>query len=107
MGVRACDRTHSGAPVARLRVAFGGVAATPIRATAIEAAAQDRPWTRGTIDALLPHAAEAGTPLTDLRGSVLEEVRAPYDGWVVILLRRPHVKPGDRAVAVAMADSSP
>jgi len=35
---------------------------------------------------------------------VLEEVRAPYDGWVVVLLRRPHVRPGDRVVAVAAAD---
>jgi predicted deacylase len=43
--------------------------------------------------------------VTDLRGTVLEEVRAPSDGWVVVLLRRPHVRPGDRAVAVAPADT--
>jgi predicted deacylase len=42
--------------------------------------------------------------VTDMRGTVLEEVRSPYDGWVVVLARRPHVKPGDGVVAVAIAD---
>jgi xanthine dehydrogenase small subunit len=55
--------------VARLRAAYGGVAATPVRAAALEDAAAGRPWTRATIDALLPIAAGIGTPLTDLRGS--------------------------------------
>jgi predicted deacylase len=42
--------------------------------------------------------------VVDLRGTVLEELRAPHDGWVVVLARRPHVKPGDGVVAVAAAD---
>ncbi len=42
--------------------------------------------------------------VVDLAGKVLEEVRAEADGWVVILKRRPHVTPGDRVVAVAIAD---
>lgn len=41
----------------------------------------------------------------DLSGKVLEEFRAPYDGWVVVLKRRPHVKPGDPLVGVAIADT--
>lgn len=41
----------------------------------------------------------------DLTGKVLEELRAPYDGWVVVLKRRPHVKPGDPLVGVAIADT--
>ena len=64
----ALDLTADGR-VDRLRVAYGGVAATPIRATAIEARAAGMPWMRATIDALLPLAAETGTPLSDLRGS--------------------------------------
>jgi len=42
--------------------------------------------------------------VTDLRGRVLEEVRAQADGWVVVLPRRTHVKPGDGVVAVAAED---
>jgi xanthine dehydrogenase small subunit len=64
----ALDLTPDGR-VARLQAAYGGIAATPIRATALEAAAIGRPWTRPTIDALLPIAATLGTPLSDLRGS--------------------------------------
>ncbi|MEO5821520.1 MAG: FAD binding domain-containing protein [Vicinamibacteraceae bacterium] len=64
----ALDLTPDGR-VARLQAAYGGIAATPIRATALEAAAAGRPWTRETIDALLPIAATIGTPLSDLRGT--------------------------------------
>jgi xanthine dehydrogenase small subunit len=64
----AIDLTPDGR-VARLQAAYGGVAATPIRASALEAAAVGQPWTRATIDALLPIAATLGTPLSDLRGT--------------------------------------
>jgi xanthine dehydrogenase small subunit len=64
----ALDLTPDGR-VARLRAAYGGVAATPIRALAIEEKAAGQPWTRATIDALRPIAAHVGTPLSDLRGS--------------------------------------
>ena len=64
----ALDLTPDGR-VARLQAAYGGIAATPIRASALEAAAAGRPWTRETIDALLPVAATLGTPLSDLRGT--------------------------------------
>ena len=55
--------------VARLHAAYGGIAATPIRAGALEAAAVGRPWSAETIDALQPIAATIGTPLSDLRGT--------------------------------------
>jgi xanthine dehydrogenase small subunit len=55
--------------VRRLRAAFGGVAATPLRARAIEARALGRPWTRDLIDALMAELDGLGTPLTDARGS--------------------------------------
>ncbi len=42
---------------------------------------------------------------TDITGKVLEELRSPFDGWVVVLKRRPHVKPGDPLVGVAVADT--
>jgi uncharacterized protein len=42
--------------------------------------------------------------VVDIRGDYLEEIRAPFDGWVVVLKRRPHVNAGDRVAAVALAD---
>ena len=55
--------------VGRLRVAYGGVAATPVRAVAAEDRAVGQPWTRATVEALLPLVERTGSPLSDLRGS--------------------------------------
>jgi xanthine dehydrogenase small subunit len=55
--------------VARARIAYGGIAATPIRATALEDALVGRPWTLATAAALRSIAGGVGTPLTDLRGT--------------------------------------
>jgi xanthine dehydrogenase small subunit len=55
--------------IERLRIAFGGVAATPIRATAIELAAKGRPWNEGTRDWLAKELVSLGTPMTDHRAS--------------------------------------
>lgn len=42
--------------------------------------------------------------VTDTRGTILEEIRAPFDGWIIVLKCRPHVKAGDQLVGVAIAD---
>jgi predicted deacylase len=42
----------------------------------------------------------------DIKGKVLEEFRSPYDGWVVVMKRRPHVKPGEPVVSVAIDDTT-
>jgi xanthine dehydrogenase small subunit len=55
--------------VERLRVAFGGVAATPIRADALEPLAIGEPWNGETLSRLLEAARTLGTPLSDHRGS--------------------------------------
>jgi xanthine dehydrogenase molybdopterin binding subunit/xanthine dehydrogenase small subunit len=55
--------------VRRARLAYGGVAPTPARARAAEEALAGRPFTRETIDAVLPVLAEAFTPIKDARGS--------------------------------------
>jgi xanthine dehydrogenase small subunit len=55
--------------VARLRVAFGGVAATPIRAPRVEDAAAGRPWTEETRTWLAGELMKLGTPMTDHRAS--------------------------------------
>jgi xanthine dehydrogenase small subunit len=51
------------------RLGYGGVAATPARATEVEAFLVGKPWNQATIQAVKPLLQEAFTPLTDLRGS--------------------------------------
>jgi xanthine dehydrogenase small subunit len=55
--------------VERLRVAFGGIAATPVRALAAERLAVGRPWSAETVALLAPEIDAIGTPMTDHRGS--------------------------------------
>jgi xanthine dehydrogenase small subunit len=55
--------------VQRLRVAFGGIAATPLRAYAVEQLALGKPWQRSTLAELLLALESLGTPMSDLRGS--------------------------------------
>lgn len=59
----------SGGVVRDARICFGGMAATPKRATHVEAALEGKPWTLATIEAALPIFEHDYTPLTDMRGS--------------------------------------
>ncbi|MDI6834318.1 MAG: xanthine dehydrogenase small subunit, partial [Rhizobiaceae bacterium] len=52
-----------------IRIAFGGMAATPKRASAVEAALRGRPWAEATITAARPAFDEDYKPLTDWRAS--------------------------------------
>ncbi|MDB4973927.1 MAG: xanthine dehydrogenase, small subunit [Myxococcaceae bacterium] len=54
--------------VRRLRLAYGGIAATPVRATEVEALAHGRPWNADTLEELLRALELVGTPLSDHRG---------------------------------------
>ena len=61
------------------RIAFGGMAGTPKRAPAVEAALLGQPWSRESIAAAQPAFAEDFTPLSDMRASAeyrLEVARA-------------------------------
>ncbi|PSN14992.1 xanthine dehydrogenase small subunit [filamentous cyanobacterium CCT1] len=51
------------------RLGYGGVAATPARAIAVEEFLLGKPWMMETVQAAKPMLQEAFTPLTDLRGS--------------------------------------
>ena len=55
--------------VEKIRVAYGGMAATPKRARAVEAALVDKPWTREIVDAALAEYEKDFNPLTDMRAS--------------------------------------
>jgi xanthine dehydrogenase small subunit len=55
--------------VVRARIGLGGVAATPLRARATEAALEGRPWTGETVEAASAVLAGEGTPIDDQRAS--------------------------------------
>jgi xanthine dehydrogenase small subunit len=55
--------------VASIRIAYGGMAATPKRAKAVEAALLGKPWTEATVEAALPAYDLDFTPLTDMRAT--------------------------------------
>lgn len=55
--------------VAKARLGLGGVAATPLRATATEALLEGRPWTLETVHAAAETLAAEGTPMDDHRAS--------------------------------------
>jgi xanthine dehydrogenase small subunit len=55
--------------ILKARLGYGGVAATPARAIAVEDFLLGKPWTMATVQAAKPLLKEAFTPLSDLRGS--------------------------------------
>ncbi|QDZ11132.1 xanthine dehydrogenase small subunit [Devosia ginsengisoli] len=55
--------------VSSVRIAFGGMAATPKRAKAVEAALVGKPWTQATVDTAVAAFAEDYQPISDMRAS--------------------------------------
>jgi xanthine dehydrogenase small subunit len=73
--------------VGMVRIAFGGMAATPKRAKAVEEALIGKPWTSATIEAAIPAFATDFQPLTDMRASKEYRLLAAQN-----LLRRFHLE---------------
>jgi xanthine dehydrogenase small subunit len=61
--------SDDGPVVQKARIGLGGVAATPIRALATEAALEGKPWTQETVDAAAAVMGGEGTPISDMRAS--------------------------------------
>lgn len=61
--------TVTNGKVSDARIAFGGMAGTPQRATAVETALTGKPWTDATITAALPAFANDYAPMSDMRAS--------------------------------------
>ncbi len=61
--------TVSDGTVTQARIAFGGMAGIPKRATHVETAIIGKPWAHATVKAALPRFAEDFAPLTDMRAS--------------------------------------
>ncbi|MHA6684880.1 xanthine dehydrogenase small subunit [Mesorhizobium sp. A556] len=55
--------------VAEVRIAYGGMAATPKRASAVEQALIGKPWTEVTVEAAMAEYANDFSPLTDMRAT--------------------------------------
>ncbi|MBB5702291.1 xanthine dehydrogenase small subunit [Ochrobactrum daejeonense] len=55
--------------VATVRIAYGGMAATPKRADAVEAALKGKPWEEATVESALEAYARDYAPLTDMRAT--------------------------------------
>jgi xanthine dehydrogenase small subunit len=55
--------------VQAIRIAYGGMAATPKRARTVEDALIGRPWTEATVEAAIPAYDADFTPLTDMRAT--------------------------------------
>jgi len=73
--------------VGMARIAFGGMAATPKRARAVEDALVGQPWTAATVEAAIPAFAVDYQPLTDMRASAAYRLLAAQN-----LLRRFHLE---------------
>ena len=82
-------RVESG-KVADARIAFGGMAGTPKRATAVEAALTGADWSEKTVRAATAKMAEAFTPLSDMRASADYRLQAAQN----MLLRYWHEDQG-------------
>ena len=65
------------------RIAFGGMAATPKRATQTEALLRGQPWSEAVLDAAMAMLAQDYAPLSDMRASGTYRMRAAQN-----LLRR-------------------
>jgi xanthine dehydrogenase small subunit len=76
--------------VADLRIAYGGMAATPRRASGAEAALRGQPWNAAAVEAAVAALADDFQPLTDMRassgyrlqaaGNLLRRFRLEIDG---------------------------
>ena len=65
-----------GANVAEARIAFGGMAATPKRAAAAEAALVGKPWSEDTVAAAMAAMTQDYAPLSDMRASSAYRMKA-------------------------------
>jgi xanthine dehydrogenase small subunit len=83
--------------VASVRIGLGGVAATPLRATAAEEALRGQPWTRETVAAAAGELARAGTPISDHRASESYRVAMLRNSLLKFYAENPARKGGPRS----------
>ena len=79
--------TGKNGTVASVRIAYGGMAATPKRARTVEKALTGKPWTAETVDAALARYDDDYSPISDMRASAEYRMLAARN-----LLRRFHLE---------------
>jgi len=83
------------------RIAFGGMAGTPQRARAAEAALLGQPWTEATVERAAAALAQDYTPLSDVRGSSAYRLTAAAN-----LLRRLWIEQSHAAEPTNVLDAA-
>ncbi|MBW8753826.1 MAG: xanthine dehydrogenase small subunit [Sphingomonadales bacterium] len=83
------------------RIAFGGMAGTPQRASAVEAALISQPWTEVTVQRAAVALAQDYTPLDDVRGSSAYRLTVAAN-----LLRRLWIEQSDAAEPTSVLDAA-
>jgi xanthine dehydrogenase small subunit len=83
------------------RIAFGGMAGTPQRACAAEAALIGQPWSEAAIEHAAAALAQDYTPLSDVRGSAAYRLTAAAN-----LLRRLWIEQSDAAEPTSVLDAA-
>ncbi len=78
-----------------VRIAYGGMAATPKRASAAEAALEGKPWNEASVETAMAALEQDFTPLTDMRASAAYRRTAAKN-----LLRRALLESSGEAVQV-------
>ena len=91
----------TGERIVSARLAYGGMAAIPMRAGAAEQALTGQPWSEATIAAATAALASDFTPLTDLRGSGEYRLRAAGS-----MLRRFYLQHAQAGYGVRLTDPS-
>ncbi len=86
-----------GGTIADIRIAFGGLAATPKRARATEEALRGGPWDAAAIEAAAARLEEDFTPITDWRATAWYRMAVAQN-----LLRKFHLETTDAAVATRL-----
>lgn len=82
------------------RIAFGGMAATPKRASACEAALVGRPWTGETVETAVDALSQDFAPITDMRASAAYRLEAAGN-----LIRRAHLESAAGAPSIRDAEA--
>lgn len=83
------------------RIAFGGMAATPKRASAVEAALLGKDWCRETVDQAAAAMEKDFTPLDDMRASAGYRMRVARNLLLKVWLESADEKTGTRIISVA------
>jgi xanthine dehydrogenase small subunit len=95
----------AGGTVVTARIAFGGMAATPKRARAVEAALVGRPWTRVTIDEAVSEFGTDFSPIGDVRASAIYRMEVARNTLIRTFIERTAPNVATRLVgAVRWAD---